>query len=195
MEITLSFPVTIRVFNRFIKGLQNDNIYIQMKDEVTFNTVDGTGSYQLAAGTLRVISMRTRVNNNDTEINLYNRESYDGIVTKNAEGQPLNAFVDYATSPPTVYFNPVPNSVYAIYYTRETLLDDMDEGSDNIALPQSALDMMVDELSYRYGGLIALPESEMNRLRAMADRSWRAFKSGNQERATAKRLVNPDYVV
>jgi hypothetical protein len=138
-----------RALNRIIKSLQNDHIFLNAVTLRTFNTEASTTSYQLAAGVKKVIGTPyLKIDGNDTPLNVVSRQDYDSVLTKAAEGQPHDVFIDYSTSPPTMWLNPTPVAVYAVYYRSEDVLDDIDTSADTVQLPSQALDMLVAGLGY-----------------------------------------------
>lgn len=187
--------VCSRALNRLIKGLQNDHIYLNAVSSRTFNTVASTASTQLATGVLKVIGTPfLRISGNDTPLNVISRQDYDSILTKAATGQPEDVFVDYSTSPPTMYLHATPGAIYAVHYRSENLLDDFDAAGDNPQLPAKALDMLVSGLSYMLCKPYRQTTSFRQELGAEFEQLKRNFKSGDIARDGSAKVA-PHWVV
>lgn len=184
-----------RALNRLIKRLQQDHVYINAVTLRTFNTVAGTASTQLASGTKKVLGTPfLRIDNNDTPLEVISRQDYDTLVSKSAQGQPDKVYFDSSTSPPTAYLYPTPAAVYAFYYRTEDVLDDVDQASDNVNLPVSALDMLVAGLAYE----LCLPYRQTTSFRqelgARFEQLKREYKSGDINRDGSAKVA-PHWVV
>lgn len=184
-----------RYLNRLIKRLQNDHIFLNAVSARTFNTVASTVSYQLASGVKKVIGTPyLKIDGNDTPLNVISRQGYDSVMTKAAEGQPEDVFIDYSTSPPTMWFNATPNAIYAVHYRSEDVLDDMDTASDNAQLPVQALDMLVSGLSYELCKPYRQTTSFRTELGNEFELRKREFKAGDIAR-DGNDIVAPSWVV
>ena len=184
-----------RMLNRLIKELQSDHVYLNAVTQRNFNTVATEASVQLAIGVKKVIGTPyLRIDGNDTPLNVISRQDYDSITTKAAGGQPEDVFIDYSTSPPTMWFNGTPNAIYAVYYRSEDILDDMDESSNNPQLPQTALTMLVEGLSWKLCNPYRQTTSFKDSMGQQYELSKRVFKSGDIARDGDDKVA-PSWVV
>jgi len=184
-----------RMLNRLIKELQSDHVYLNAVTQRTFNTVATEASAQLAEGVKKVVGTPyIRVDGNDTPLNVISRQDYDTINTKAAASKPLDVFSDYSTSPPTMWFNGTPDAIYAIYYRSEDILDDMDNASDNPQLPQTALTMLVEGLSWKLCNPYRQTTSFKDSMGQQYELSKRMFKSGDIARDGDDKVA-PEWVV
>lgn len=187
--------VCSRILNRLVKRLQSDHVFLNAVTLRNFNTVASTASVQLATGVKKVIGTPyVKIDGQDTPLNVISRQDYDSIVSKAAEGQPHDVFIDYSTSPPTMYFNPTPVGVYAVYYRSEDILDDFDSVSDNPDLPQSALDMLVTGLAAEACKFYRQTTSFMQKMEADFEIRKREFKAGDIARDGDDKVA-PKWVV
>ena len=187
--------ICARALNRLIKRLQNDHVFLNAVTARTFNTVATEASAQLVTGVKKVIGTPfLRIDGNDTPLNVISRQDYDSIVTKAAGGQPEDVFIDYSTSPPTMWFNGTPNAIYAVHYRSEDVLDDFDEASDNPQLPAQALDMLVSGLSYELCKPYRQTTSFRTELGNEFELRKREFKAGDIARDGGDKVA-PSWVV
>ena len=184
-----------RALNRLIKRLQNDHIFLNAVTLRTFDTVASTVSYQLDSGVKKVIGTPyIKIDGNDTPLNVISRQDYDSVLAKASEGQPYDVFIDYSTSPPTMFFNPTPVAVYSVYYRSEDVLDDFDTASDNPQLPAQALDMLVSGLGYELCKPYRQTTSFRQELGNEFELRKREFKSGDIARDGDDKVA-PSWVV
>ena len=184
-----------RMLNRLIKELQSDHVFLNAVTQRTFDTVATEASVQLAEGVKKVIGTpNLRIDGNDTPLNVISRQGYDSVVTKGSLGQPEDVFIDYSTSPPTMWFNATPDAIYAVVYRSEDILDDMDNAADNPQLPQTALTMLVEGLSWKLCNPYRQTTSFKDSMGEQYELSKRLFKSGDIAR-DGNDKVAPSWVV
>ena len=169
-----------RRLNTIIKGLQAEHMYLYAKVTGSVNTVGSTATVAVPAGTRRVIDMWTSIDGTDTQLTKMVYSEYDEVRQKASEGIPTHYVVDEQNQTVTLY--PVPDAVYEIGYRIETILDDMTTATDNIALPQPAIDFIVKELALELAIPYGLPADRIAIFAPRAQQAKQAFLAHyNQE--------------
>ena len=184
-----------RTLNILAKSLHADpGVRLRFIDQQTVSLVDGTGSYDLAADTLKVLDVWLRINNEDTHLDVISREEYDLEVAKTAEGQPQRVYIDYAPDTPKAYFLPVPEASYTAYVVNERMVEDFDASADNPDYPVKATDMLVTGLTWKLAPKFGLPLDERMYWQQLFEKARREYRAGDTNR-NGRETVAPSNVV
>lgn len=184
-----------RGLNVVLKSLQSDPfIHLRFIEEQTVSLVDGTGSYDLASDTMKVMDAWLRIDSEDTHLDVISKEEYDLIVNKTEENQPQRVYIDYAADIPKAYFNPVPEASYTAYFVNERRIEDMDAAANNVDLPVEAIDMVIKGLCAKLAKKFQLPIDERAFHTREFETAKRDYKAGDTNRY-GKEVVAPRYIV
>lgn len=158
-----------RRLNTIIKGLQAEHMYLYAKVSDTVDTVGSTATVAYPSGIRRFDNLWITVSGTDKQMTKMTFQEYDDLTNKGVEGVPTHYVIDEAAA--TITLHPVPDAIYTISYRAETILDDLTTATDNIALPQPALDFIVKELALELAIPYGLP---MDRIQIFAPRAMQA---------------------
>lgn len=184
-----------RSLNLLCKSLQADpSIALRFIDSQTVSLVDGTGSYDLEADTMKVMDCWLRISGNDTHLDIVSRDEYDLIVGKSAEGQPLKVYIDYSPSTPKAYFYPVPDTSYTAHIVHERRVEDFDSATDDADFPIEATDMIVYGLCFKLSSKYVLPLDQRMYWEKQFELAKREFRAGDTNRY-GREIVAPNFVV
>ena len=142
-----------RRLNTMLKAWQGERIFLYAVATGTVDTVAAQNYVTYPTGVRRILHMWVTVDGTDTALNKISQEEYDSVTTKTTPTIPYAYYIDEADG--KIYFLGVPNAVYTISYRAESILDDMTSATDNVDLPQPALDFIMkylaSELAVPYG--------------------------------------------
>ncbi len=140
--------------NMMLKGWQRSGPHLWKKTEGSVPLVGATPSYDLALtlNPLRVLAMRYRDSGGrDLPMKLLTREDYFDLPLKTAGGVPTQYYFDAQRGAPTLYVWPVPASVTTetLRLTYQKRIDDIDDLSNDIDIPQEHFDVVMYALAAR----------------------------------------------
>lgn len=160
----------------------------------------GTISYTLPVDTIDLLDhvVRTGTGSNQTDINIsrISVDTYSTIPNKNAQGRPIQVWVNRqsgATTPtgvanPTINVWPSPdqNNFYTFVYWRLRRIQDAGNGDNTQDIPFRFLPCMVAGLAYHLSMKIpdALPRAQM--LKGVYEELWQQAADEDREKASLR---------
>jgi hypothetical protein len=137
--------IGLTVLNSLTKALRNRGVLLSALFQDSFTVVSGTASYTLAPRALSVSDVRYRPSGGvDTPLREVSRSEYLNVPNKAASGRPSQFYVDAQREATVLYLWPVPsNSVDAVHYSGEAVLDDLDATTDHLPVDTEYLDAMI----------------------------------------------------
>ena len=182
----------------------NRGINLWTVEQGSIALTQGTISYDLPADTIDLLDMvvRTGTGQQQTDINIsrISGSTYATIPNKNAQGRPLQVWVNrqsganYTATPtvgvdyPTINIWPTPDqtSYYTFVYWRLRRIQDAGNGTDTQDIPFRFLPAMVSGLAYYLAMKIpdALPRLEM--LKAVYDEQFQMAADEDREKAPVR---------
>ena len=181
------------MLNIMVQAWQAEDIYLWTVEEETVNTVASTATLDLAANTLFVENVFIRISNNDHDVHLIDFEEYQRLIRKDNEGRPIRAAIDsqFATNK-KLYFDPVPDQVYAVHYFRVRRLQDFDSSTNNADFPVMWTKALIAGLAAEIGEDKGLPIVEVREFERKAGIERKLVKRGNRE-DSAPELIDSAY--
>jgi hypothetical protein len=196
------FRTARRSLNLLTIEWANRGINLWTIEEGSIPLTQGTITYDLPVDTIDLIEhvVRTQTGQGQTDINI-NRISvstYATIPNKNAQGRPIQVWIDRqsgATEPsgvnfPQIYVWPAPDqsNFYTFVYWRLKRIQDAGNGTNTQEIPFRMLPCMVAGLAYYIAMKIpeSLPRLEM--LKMAYEEQWQLASGEDREKA-ALRLV------
>jgi len=182
----------------------NKGINLWTVEQGSIALTQGTISYNLPADTIDLLDMVVRTGTGSNQIDIsasrISGSTYATIPNKNAQGRPLQVWVnrqsgaDYTATPtvgvdyPTINIWPTPDqtSYYTFVYWRLRRLQDAGNGTTTPDIPFRFLPAMVAGLAYYLSIKIpdALPRVEM--LKAMYDEQFQMAADEDREKAPVR---------
>lgn len=140
--------------NLMLKGWQRSGPHLWKKTEGSVPLLAATASYDLAAtlNPLRILSARYRdTASRDLPMRLFTRDDYFDLPLKSSSGIPTQYYFDPQRGAPTLYVWPVKATITTetIQVTYQKRIDDIDDLSDDIDIPQEHLDVVIYALAER----------------------------------------------
>lgn len=166
--------------NTIIKAWQGEHLWLYAQTTGTIETVGTENDLAFISGMRRILRAYITIEGTDTPLTKFSQEDYDSILTKNPGNVPTHYYVDEPAQKIILY--PVPDAVYTITFRYETILDDMTNSTDDFALPQPALDMIVKTLAFELAVPYGLPADRLSIFGTRAIRAKSAYLAHyNQE--------------
>ena len=178
----------------------NRGINLWTVDQGTIALTPGTISYNLPVDTIdlldHVVRTGTGQNQNDVNITRISSSTYSTIPNKNAQGRPIQVWVDRqsgATEPsgvayPTINVWPAPDqrSYYTFVYWRLRRIQDVGNGVNTQDIPFRFLPCLVAGLAYYLSLKLpdALARSEV--LKAAYEEQWNFASTEDREKASLR---------
>ena len=178
----------------------NRGINLWTVDQGTIALTQGTISYNLPVDTIdlldHVVRTGTGQNQNDINITRISSSTYATIPNKNAQGRPIQVWVDRqsgATEPsgvayPTINVWPAPDqsSYYTFVYWRLRRIQDVGNGVNTQDIPFRFLPCLVAGLAYYLSLKLpdALARSEV--LKAAYEEQWNFASTEDREKASLR---------
>lgn len=140
--------------NLMLKGWQRNGPHLWKKTEGSVTLTNATVSYDLAAtlNPLRILAARYRdTAGRDLPLRLFTREDYFRLPIKTSSGIPTQYYFDPQRGAPTLYLWSVKPTVTTetIQLTFQKRLDDIDDLSNDIDIPQEHFDVVMYALAER----------------------------------------------
>lgn len=134
--------------------------------EASVALVASTASYSLPLAR-RVTGVRRRTSSVDTELIPMSRSEYNAFPSKTSAGMPYQYFFDPQRTTRTLYVINVPDATIAasttLQYTYQRVIEDLDNLSNDIDIPQEWLEAFIYSLAARllipYGRYVSDPAS------------------------------------
>lgn len=145
----------IRVeLNMMLKGWQRSGPHLWKRTEGSVTLVNATASYDLALtlNPLRILSARYRdTADRDLPMRLFTREDYFNLPIKTSSGIPTQYYFDPQRGAPTLYVWPVKTTITTetVRLTYQKRIDDIDDLSNDIDIPQEHFDVVMYALAER----------------------------------------------
>ena len=138
----------IRRLNLLLRSLENDGVHLWKVDTQTVSATASDYTYDLAAGTNKLLHAYISYNDVDTPLNLLTQVQYDEISNKDATGVPTDVCVLYNSDPPSILLYPVPDASYTITYRRTRQADSFTAAAETLDVSDNALPMVQKGLAY-----------------------------------------------
>lgn len=178
----------------------NRGINLWTVDQGTIALTQGTISYNLPVDTIdlldHVVRTGTGQNQNDVNITRISSSTYSTIPNKNAQGRPIQVWVDRqsgATEPsgvayPTINVWPAPDQTnyYTFVYWRLRRIQDAGNGVNTQDIPFRFLPCMVAGLAYYLS--LKIPEA-MNRIEMLKmayEEQWNLASTEDRDKASLR---------
>ena len=178
----------------------NRGINLWTVDQGTIALTQGTISYNLPVDTIdlldHVVRTGTGQNQNDVNITRISSSTYSTIPNKNAQGRPIQVWVDRqsgATEPsgvayPTINVWPAPDqsNYYTFVYWRLRRIQDAGNGVNTQDIPFRFLPCMVAGLAYYLS--LKIPEA-MNRIEMLKmayEEQWNLASTEDRDKASLR---------
>jgi len=187
-----------RSFNLLTIEWANRGINLWTIEQGTIALTQGTISYNLPLDTIdlldTVIRTQTGVNQTDISITRMSADTYLNIPNKNAQGRPLQVWVDRqtgATDPttgvayPTVNVWPAPDqdNFYTFVYYRLRRMQDAGNGVETPDIPFRFLPALVSGLAYYLSLKIPDALERAGLLKQVYDEQWQFAADEDREKA------------
>lgn len=140
--------------NMMLKGWQRSGPHLWKKTEGSVMLTNATASYDLTAtlNPLRILSMRYRdTASRDLPMRPFTREDYFDLPLKTSSGIPTQYYFDPQRGAPTLYVWPVKATITTetLRVTYQKRIDDIDDLSNDIDIPQEHFDVLMYALAER----------------------------------------------
>lgn len=140
--------------NTMLKGWQRSGPHLWKKTEGSVTMTNAAASYDLTAtlNPLRILSMRYRdTASRDLPMRLFTREDYFNLPLKTSSGIPTQYYFDPQRGAPTLYVWPVKATITTetLRVTYQKRIDDIDDLSNDIDIPQEHFDVLMYALAER----------------------------------------------
>ena len=169
----------------------NRGINLWTIEEGSIALTDGTGTYDLPADTIdlldHVVRTGTGTSQSDINISRISVSTYASIPNKNAEGRPIQVWIDRQAEVPQINVWPLPsNDTYTFIYWRMRRIQDAGTGVNNQDIPFRLLPCLVAGLAYYLS--LKIPEA-MNRiemLKASYEEQWNLASGEDRDKASLR---------
>ena len=178
----------------------NRGINLWTIEQGSIPMVQGTSTYNLPVDTIDLLEhvIRTQSGQQQMDINItrISVDTYANIPNKNAQGRPIQVWINRrtgATTPtgidyPTVNVWPTPDrsDFYTLVYYRLRRIQDVGSGVETQDVPFRMIPALVAGLAYHLALKVpdALPRVQM--LKAMYDEAWEEASSEDREKASLR---------
>lgn len=180
-----------RSLNLIIKtwGTQD---HLWLRTERTLSLVADQAAYALSPKPMRVESVRRKVSNLETPLNMFSRQEYFDMPNKSAASIPVSYYYDPQSTTGTLYLWPAPSAATAstttlnITYLRR--MEDFDGTGDDADMPQEWL----EALAYALAVPLALKytPAKYQLIKSAADEKFAILKAWDNEPASI--YLQPD---
>ena len=189
---TAEVTFAARKLNILLKSLQKEHIFIHTLGRETFNTVIGTGAYNSAAGTHRILDAFITVGNVDLSISIRPMDYYDELPLKDVTGIPTDLYVDPASNVFNLF--PVPDQAYVVTYQLERSFQDFDSSTNNADFPITGARLLIKGLAMELAPAYRISTEERMVLKQEYGQEKSEYLAGNTQR-TGREIVVPIMVV
>lgn len=175
----------LTALNLMLKTWAADGVMYWTMTEGSLSLVQGTQSYSFASGgdftTVPFDMMDVRITRDSTDLPMteLSREEYFALPNKTVQGYPTQWFYDRQRDTGTLYVWPTADaSLGTLKFTYRRTLMDMDEGTNNIDLPQEWLEAIVYNLADRLSDTYGIPVPSVSQKALAFYQVVRAFNVG-----------------
>lgn len=190
----------LRMLTMMLKTWQTQGVMYWTMTEGSLTLVQGQASYAFGAGgdfttvPLDIMDVRITRNSYDLPMMELSREEYQALPIKANQGYPVQWFYDRQRNGGTMYVWPAPDvSVGTLKFTYRRIVMDMDNGTDDIDLPQEWHEAIVYNLAQRmiprYGPIDAVTAGTVN---ALATQTYGAVEMFNTGEGAGSFFITPD---
>lgn len=174
----------LRMLTRMLKTWQADGVMTWTLTDGELTLVEGQESYVFGAGgdfttvPLEVLDMQINRGTNDLRMFRLSREEYRMMPNKTVKGYPTQYYYDRQREGGTLYVWPAPDATAGtVKFTYRRIIMDMDNGTNNIDLPQEWHEAIIFGLASRLVGAYSLAGTpEAARVTAEAERAYKVVK-------------------
>ena len=169
----------------------NRGINLWTIEEGSVSLTDGTSQYNLPTDTIdlldHVIRTGTGTSQSDLNITRISVSTFASIPNKNAEGRPIQVWIDRQADIPQINVWPTPNNdSYTFVYWRMRRIQDAGNGVNTQDIPFRLLPCLVAGLAYYLS--LKIPEA-MNRiemLKASYEEQWNLASGEDRDKASLR---------
>jgi len=169
----------------------NRGINLWTIEEGSVSLTDGTSQYNLPTDTIdlldHVIRTGTGTSQSDLNITRISVSTFASIPNKNAEGRPIQVWIDRQADIPQINVWPAPNNdSYTFVYWRMRRIQDAGNGVNTQDIPFRLLPCLVAGLAYYLS--LKIPEA-MNRiemLKASYEEQWNLASGEDRDKASLR---------
>lgn len=170
--------------NLILKELENQGYKFWTTEQKTFNTNTSNQTYSIDADISEIEYAFIRDEGIDTPLAIYTRFDEADIQNKTDEGKPTAVRFTRNNNTQTLTLYPKPDKVYAIYYGKSKIIQDVDIGTNNLDVLTNWLNALVYGLASELGDSYQIPLQERDRFEAKAGQKFRAAKMRSKEFTT-----------
>ena len=178
----------------------NRGINLWTVEESSFPMVQGTGTYNLPTDTIDILDFVIRTNDGssnqqDISMSRIAEPTYATIPNKNAQGRPLQVYVNRQAEVPNITVWPLPNNAsYTFVYWYLRRIQDAGNGVNTQDIPFRFLPCMVAGLAFYLSQKLpdALPRMQM--LKMEYEEQWILASTEDREKATLRLTPRQMYI-
>jgi hypothetical protein len=188
-----------RSLNLLFADFANKGLNLWTIDQGSIPLATGVENYALPQDTVDLLETVVRTNaytsnQADLVINRISAAVYATIPNKNAQGRPIQMWVN-RTNTPTVTVWPVPNNdTYELSYWRLRRIQDAGTGSSTVDMPFRFLPAMIAGLAYYLALKVPGGYERLQVLKAQYDEAWFEASSEDREKAPIRLTPRVGYI-
>jgi len=177
----------------------NRGINLWTVEQGAIALVQGTATYNLPADTIDLLDFVVRTgtgsSQQDISISRIAVPTYATIPNKNAQGRPIQVYVDRQAEIPTITVWPVPNNeTYTFQYWKLKRIDDAGTGVNTQEIPFRFLPCMVAGLAFYLSLKIPGAGDRTQFLKQEYEEQWLLASTEDREKATLSITPRSSYV-
>ena len=169
----------------------NRGINLWTIEEGSVSLTDGTSQYNLPADTIdlldHVIRTGTGTSQSDLSITRISVSTFASIPNKNAEGRPIQVWIDRQAEIPQINVWPAPsNNDYTFVYWRMRRIQDAGNGVNTQDIPFRLLPCLVAGLAYYLSLKIPDAMNRIEMLKASYEEQWNLASGEDRDKASLR---------
>ena len=178
----------------------NRGINLWTVEEASFPMVQGTGTYDLPTDTIDILDFVIRTNDGsqnqqDISMSRIAEPTYATIPNKNAQGRPLQVYVDRQATRPNITVWPLPNNAtYTFVYWYLRRIQDAGTGVSTQDIPFRFLPCMVAGLAFYLSQKLPNALDRMQMLKMEYEEQWTLASTEDREKATLRLTPRQMYI-
>jgi len=178
----------------------NRGINLWTVEEASFPMVQGTGTYDLPTDTIDILDFVIRTNDGsqnqqDISMSRIAEPTYATIPNKNAQGRPLQVYVDRQATRPNITVWPLPNNAtYTFVYWYLRRIQDAGNGVNTQDIPFRFLPCMVAGLAFYLSQKLPNALDRMQMLKMEYEEQWALASTEDREKATLRLTPRQMYI-
>lgn len=178
----------------------NRGINLWTIEEGSISLTSGTATYDLPADTIdlldHVVRTGTGQNQQDITISRISADTYIAIPSKNAQGRPIQVWINRQASVPQINVWPVPNqnNTYTFKYWRLRRIQDAGTGVSTQDIPFRFLPCMVAGLAYYLSLKLPQAGDRIQFLKQEYEEQWNLASTEDREKADYRIVPRPQYL-